>query len=336
MGNKSTLIGGIGLGVAVGVAFGFYAMAPNVVGGPTGAGQGVTQELNAERDLREQADEQSHAADEVLRGLSVEAVARSLSEHSVLVVTTPSANDETVASLGRLLSAAGATKAGEVELSDDLLNVNSGDKVKSIAANSLPAGAKLSEDNLTPGMHAGQVLGAALGKETSESDRSVVLSSLTKAGLVKIHGSGEDASAKDLSDADLAIVVTGEQKIDDDTYPADFLANFAAGLDDSLEGAVLAGPPEEAESGHAIALVREERDFAEETSTVDNIDTMAGRITAIRALAQQAADRAGHYGATGSASAASPDSQAPQGRDQAASGGQSPSAQGGAGTDSES
>lgn len=340
MGKNSTLIGGLGLGIAVGVAFGFYIMAPNVVGGPSGTDSGISRELDAERSAREQTEQQVQAADEVLRGLSVEAVARTLADRSVLVVTTPDADTEMVASLGRLLDAAGATRAGEVQLTADLLTSNSGDEAKSIAANSLPAGAQLSEKNLTPGMHTGQLLGAALSGGTSESDRSVVLSSLTKAGLVKIHahqGGGENSATDALTTADLAIVVTGAEArgvaagdkpeggkaeggsigdglvegtvAEDGAYGATFLANFTAGLDASLDGAVLTGPAEQAEESGAIAVARENRAIAEEVSTVDNIDTMAGRIAAIRALAQQATNRAGHYGAANSASAASPDSQ---------------------------
>ena len=192
-----------------------------------------------------------------------------------------------------------------IEVTDKALNADSGDTLKSIAANSLPAGAKLSEDNLDPGMHTGQLLGAALGtgdEEASESDRGVALGALSNDDFIAYQGEAPTA-------ADLALVVGGGTADDENNgnYGTKFVADFATGLDSRMKGAVLAAQAGSAEENGAIGQVRSDRAAKEAVSTVDNVDTVAGRIAAIRSLSQQKDGKAGHYGATANASDATPE-----------------------------
>lgn len=98
--------------------------------------------------------------------------------------------------------------------------------------------------------------------------------------------------------ADLALIVSGSE---DNDYATSFLADFAKGLDSKMAGVVVAGNYDSAEQHGAVAKIRDNHDVAENLSTVDNFDTEAGRITAIRALREQKDGRAGHYGSASNA-----------------------------------
>lgn len=298
-GSAGKVIGGLALGIALGTAFGFYALAPNVEGGPGGGSAQVQEQLDAEKANREAAEGDVDASNEVLTGVSKDAVRDDLKGQSVVFFVTPGADSESVNLTRKLAQDAGANVTGIINLTDKALQQDSADEAKSIAANSLPAGAKLSEKNLNPGMHTGELIGAALSTKAkaSDSDRMVALGAMEQAGLISYDG--EPAGA-----ADLALVVGSEES---DDYATSFLADFSMGLDENFKGAVLVGPHKAAEQGGAIARVRENREFTEALSSVDNVDTEAGRITVVRALKEQSEGDAGHYGSARNAASATTD-----------------------------
>ncbi|HIW95687.1 MAG TPA: copper transporter [Candidatus Corynebacterium gallistercoris] len=299
--SAGKVIAGLGFGIAIGTAFGFYALAPNVEGGPSGSAAAVQQELSDEKAARTVAEQEAEVSDEVLDSIADLAVRNRLAEKSVAVFHTGDAPEGAVDGVKELVEKAGGTVAGEVTLEDKILSADHGDELKSIAANSLPAGARLSEDNLNPGMHAGQLLAAAVGagdKAASESDRAVVMGALGKDGYISVVG---DAPA----DSDLAVIITGDSSGDAETgnYGTQFLSDFAAGMDSTMGGVVLAGERGSADAEGAVGMIRADKDAKEDVSTVDNVGSVAGQVTVIRALQQQGEDRAGHYGTAPNAAA---------------------------------
>ena len=84
------------------------------------------------------------------------------------------------------------------------------------------------------------------------------------------------------------------------------VAALAAGLAASGDGAVLAGPAAAGAADGALGVLRD-GPVAREVSTVDALDSVAGSVVAVRALAEQAAGGTGHYG-----SAAAPDGVMPR------------------------
>lgn len=327
--SKSGTIAGLGFGIALGVLGGVYVLAPNVPGAGGGAGTSA-QELTAAREDADAADRDAQASDDVVAGLAAKAVAGELEGKKVALISFPDADRETVDRLRWLVDKAGAEVA-PLPVTEEMLNPEKGDKLKSVAANSLPAGAQLSEEVLSPGMHTGQLLGAALssklpkiekpaegeqnrdrgenrgnrregnggGGTASASDRAVVFGSLEKNEVLK--------KPADLGDegVDLALIVTNKGVTADESgYGAQFIADFAAGMDSQIPGAVLVGESGSADKKAALGIVRNERAYAEKLSTVDNVQRSAGRITAVRALKEQAEGEAGHYGAATNAKAA--------------------------------
>lgn len=294
--------GVVALGVAVGTALGFYVLAPNVEGGPAAADSETRAELNAESDRADLATAEGDASDEVLSGLAADAVGDDLADRSVLVLATADADDEAVDDVRSLIGEAGGEDAGTLRLDASFTSPDSGDELKSLAAGSLPAGASLSEDRMDPGYHVGELLGQTLGSgrdAASESDRAVVLGALGNAGF---FSDGQD----DLSPADAVVVVTGgaSEGDGDGNYSTRFVADMATALDATTGGTVLAGEHGSAARDGAVGLVRADSDATENVSTVDNVNTTAGHITVVRALAGQLAGGAGAYGSASNAASA--------------------------------
>lgn len=290
------LVGGIAVGVALGTLLGFYVLAPNVEGGPGSADtEGNRERAEISRNLDE-ASAGLDADDAVLDGVSRAAVQGTFKDQSVLIIALPGADPMVSEAQRELLSAAGATDAGTLVLSEDVVSPDKADAVKSMAASTLPAGSRISEQRRDPGYHLGQLLGQALRtaggnvKEASASDRDLVLGSLDRGGFV-------DGELPALKSADAVVVLASEQT----GYAGTFTADLAAGLDATTGGVVLAGDRLSARDGGAIADIREDRADTENVSTVDNADRAAGRITVVRALAAQLKGKAGAYGAAESA-----------------------------------
>lgn len=301
--SKSRVIAGLGLGLAAGTALGFYALAPNVPGGPSSTDSATHRELEEQSAAREVAEGKNKASDSVLEGVADSAVRDKLSGKSVVLIFTDDASRTDVEATRGLLKKAGAKITGGLTLNAKALQAASGDNLKSIAANSLPAGAKLSEKNLSPGMHTGQLLGAALksgDKAASETDRGVVFGSLKKPEYIKYDGDAPKT-------ADAAVIITGGQSNDaaNGNYATNFLADFSAGVNEAMKNVVLAGQPGSAEKDGAIGIARGKSEYTEAFTTVDNIDSVAGRITAVQGLAREIKGRSGHFGAAENASAAS-------------------------------
>lgn len=301
--SKSRVIAGLGLGLAAGTALGFYALAPNVPGGPSSSGSATHRELEEQKSAREVAEGKNKASDSVLEGVADTAVRDKLANKSVVLIFTEDASRSDVEATRGLLKKAGAKVTGGLTLTGKALQSSSGDDLKSIAANSLPAGAKLSEKNLAPGMHTGQLLGSALksgDKAASETDRGVVFGSLKKADYIKYDGEAPKA-------ADAAVIITGGQENDEanGNYATNFVADFSAGVNAAMKNVVLAGSPGSAEKEGALGIVRGKPEYAEGLTTVDDIDSVAGRITAVDALAREIKGRSGHFGAAENAASAS-------------------------------
>lgn len=296
-GRAGWLIGGLGFGIAAGVALGTLVIAPNM---PDESGESPVREDAAATERAEIAEAQAASADSVIADLASSAVADALTDRPVLVFRTADAVEEDVAGVETLLADAGAIDAGTISLAEQFLSAEGADQLKSIVANTLPAGAQLSEDRLDPGLHAGEALGSALlldpetGEEQSSSEeRGLLLRALRDAGFLDY----EDGT---ILPAQVAVVVTGDAS---EGLESRNLADFVGALDGRGNGAVLAGRIHTAADTGAVGLVR-----AEETgvSTVDSVDRAVGRMATVLAVREQLEGESGAYGSAESAEAASP------------------------------
>ncbi|MEL4153829.1 copper transporter [Corynebacterium bovis] len=303
--KTSSAVAGLGAGIALGTLLGFFVLAPNVEGGPGGESTQVQRSLDSERQAKDKAEAKAAAADAVNRSLAGPAVKDLLRDQPVLILATDDADDRAVSATRHLFDESGAVNAGDITLTEKFTSADNGDELKSIAANSLPAGASLSENNLAPGTHIGELLGSALttgsdGKPpASDSERAVVLGALENGGFVDYRdGTVRTAAA--------VVIVTGDASGDPahGNYGTTVVADLATAMDSRTRGVVLAGGLGAAEKDGAVGIVRGRRAAADAVSTVDDIDTTAGRITAVRAVKEQLDGHAGAYGAAANAGSA--------------------------------
>ena len=329
--SRSGLVAAAACGVAVGTAFGTFVLSPNLPGGALQESHDAVVALEQSEQEARIAKAQASTADSYIEASSTKFVADALKDIPVVVMTTDDADADDVASVDSLLQASGASVVGRIGLTEKFFQQDSAEALKSIVANTLPAGAQLSVDNLDPGTHAGEALGAALltdaefrrrlyaegltdaeGKPMAdEQERALLLNALQQAGFMNIEG------AKDA--ARVAIIITGEQQHEDNSdvispYAETNLGRLALGMNERGSGVVLAGRINTAADGGAIDVVRtaQERDSGSAqgairgVSTIDSVNMVYGQIGVILSARDQLLGKFGAYGAAESAEAAGP------------------------------
>jgi hypothetical protein len=302
--SAGKVVAGGAVGVALGTVLGFFVLAPNIEGGPdrvVGDSRDELKQVTAERDT---ASAENDAADGVIAAAAPDLVRDALKDRPVLVVSTADADQNAVQATRSILDASGAVNAGDIRLTEAFTDQDSGDELKTIAANSLPAKAKLSEDRRDPGYHVGELLGQALGEgrdgaAASDSDRGLALGALEKGGFIEYDPDSVRPAAA-------VVVVTGDDDGGGDkgSYATRVVADLATAMDSTTGGVVLSGGRDAASAGGALGLVRGDKAETAAVSTVDNGDRAAGRVTVVRALVEQLDGKAGSYGTAANAASA--------------------------------
>jgi hypothetical protein len=294
---------------AVSLAAVFLALAVGVVLGASGLSDRLLAAVSLERDdlqarvVALTAERDALAAEQRTTAEFAERVAPAtvrgvLDGQPVVLVTSgadPADRDAVVALLGQ----AGARVTGEVELTEAVGDPARAGQLRELTAQLLPSGAQLPAASDT-GSLAGGLLGGVLltvegQPQTTPDEARAVLTGLAAAGFVR---PGEPPAA-----ANLALVLTGGARTGiDGGDAAAVVARLAAQLDRAGGGGVLAGRADVAEATGAVGVARADPAVAGALSTVDDVHTVSGRVSAVLALRQQLDGRSGSYGSADSAS----------------------------------
>ncbi|MBI9000365.1 copper transporter [Corynebacterium sp. CCM 9185] len=299
-------LAGIFFGIAGGVALGACVLAPILPEGDSGTESITPAQLKEARLDAEIGAAQADTADAVVASVAEETVEGVLAGQSILLMTTPDAEQEDIENIAWLLGKAGAVDAGTVQLTEKFLNQEGADGLKTIVTSTLPAGAQLSLDRLDPGTHSGEALGSALFKDTATGEpqadageRNLLLNALSEGGFL-IFAQGT------IQPADIIVIVTGDDDGSGDRFSAKNLATFATALDTRGRGVVLAGRVHAAADTGAIGVLRANADANAHVSTVDSIDRAYGRMATVLAARYEREGESGSYGSAASAEAAAP------------------------------
>lgn len=299
---------------AVSLAAVFLALAVGVVLGAGGVSDRLLGAVAAERDdlggrvarvtaERDALAARERAAEEFAGRLGPAAVRGTLQGQTVALVVAGADAADRDAVVG-LLERAGATVTGRVELTGAVGDPARADQLRELTAQLLPAGAQLPAAADTGSLVGGLLGGVLLVREGAPpADRDAadaVLTGLTSAGFV--------APGPPPAPARLALVLTGGALDGPDAPDAAAVhARLAAQLDRSGAGAVLAGREGTATAAGAVGVARADPQVVAELSTVDDVQTAAGRVAAVLALREQVDGRAGRYGTgAGAADGAAP------------------------------
>lgn len=292
---------------AISLAAVFLALALGVVLGASGVSDRLLRAVAVDRDdlavqvqeltaQNEQLAAARRAADEFAARTGAATVRGTLTGQTVALVTLgaePEDRDAVVA----LVRVAGATYTGEVGLTDAVADPSRAAQLRELTASLLPTGAQLpaaaDTGTLTGGLVGGVLLAPGGRAEATPEQAAAVLSGLAAAGFVQ--------PGQAPAPANLVLVLTGGALEGvDAAESASVTARLAAQLD-RAGGAVLAGRTGSADATGAIGVARADTGIVATVSTVDDVQSGPGRVSAVLALREQLDGRAGRYGTAASA-----------------------------------
>lgn len=297
-------IGAVFLALAVGVVLGSTTLSDSLLSGISGQKAQLGEQVTDLEAQRAGLNAALSDADRFATGVGPLVVRGLLAQRTVVVITTANASQSDADALKSLLTAAGAQVTGQVQLTDAFSDPNRADQLRDLLTQMIPAGAQLPVAS-DAGTLAGGLFGDLLllnknnAPQATANERAVALTGLASVGFVK--------PAQTVLPAQLAVVLTGGAQGGDSAGDrATMLANFATQLQKAGAGAVLAGGNASASGTGPIGVVRAVSSSSSVLSTVDDVDTAAGRIVTVLALQEQLNGKAGSYGTAGNASAPAP------------------------------
>jgi hypothetical protein len=298
-------IAAVFLALALGVVLGSTAISNRLLSGLSSNRAELSRQVTDLQAERNKLQARLADADVFSATVGPRIVAGALRGRTVVLVTTADASPADRDALTGLLSNAGATVTGELQLTEAFTDPSRSDQLSELSTRLLPAGLRLPTAS-DAGTLAGGLLGSLLltnpsnGKaQATTAETAAVLAGLSDGGFVRI--------GPRLQPAQLVVVLTGgASRANSSGDRAGILARFATQLDRSGVGAVLAGRPGSDEGNGPIGVVRADTAAASVLSTVDDVGTAAGRVVTVLALAEQAQGRTGRYGTGGNAQAVVP------------------------------
>ena len=273
------------LALAVGVVLGSGFLSDTLLSSLRDEKRDLYTQINGLNDQKNVLTEKLSAANNFDNQLVGRIVHDALGGKTVVVFRTPDAKDDDVAAVSKIVGQAGGTVTGTVSLTQEFVDANSAEKLRTVVNSSiLPAGAQLSTKLVDQGSQAGDLLGITLLSNPNPTpavedvQRDTVLAALRDTGFITYQ------PADHIGAANAAIVVTGGALPQDAGNQGVSVARFSAALAPHGSGALLAGRDGSATGGAAVAVTRADAGMAAAITTVDDVDTAPGRITAILGL----------------------------------------------------
>lgn len=277
------------LALAVGVMLGSGLLSNTLLSGLRDDKHELQNQINKLTDDKNRLNQKLSAAGEFDAQMTPRIVRDAMGGKSVVIFRTPDAVNDDVDAVSKTIAAAGGAVSGIVTLTDEFVDANAAEKLLSVVNSPIvPMGRQLSTKSVDQGSQAGDLLGISLlrGRDPAappvdDNQRGTVLATLRDTGFVTVGN-------QHIGVADSAVIVTGGALGEDAGNRGATVARFAAGLSPHSLGTVLAGRDGSASGTGAVAVVRSDAGLSGAVSTVDDIDSQAGRITSVLSLQQLA------------------------------------------------
>lgn len=300
-------IAAVFLALAVGVVLGSTTLSRSLLSGLSNENEDLAAQVNNLENEKNAQDARLADADSFATSVGPLAVQGQLAQRTVVLITTADARPADRDALKTLVTGAGGTVTGELQLTESFSDPRKADQLKDIVVRLLPAGVQLPTAS-DPGTLAGGLVGplVLISKENnkpqaSPAETAAALAGLTEGGFVK--------ASQGLQPAQLAVVLTGGAATGNGAGDkAATIARFATQVDRAGAGTVLAGTAGSAGGTGAVGVVRADTAATSIVSTVDNVQTAAGRVVTMLALHEQLEGQAGRYGDAGNAQSPAPGS----------------------------
>lgn len=231
-----------------------------------------------------------------------------LRDRAVALVVLPDATTEAEKAITASIERAGGRLTSVLRAGPDLVDPAKKQLVDALGGQ-LEADAKdvVIPESASAYDRIGALLGYAIGTTEAGGDApssraQSILAGLSTAGLISFS---QDVERR----AGLVLVLAGPPSGDSaaDQGIASIVDSLAGALDEQTGGVVVAGPLDAADTGGVLAAIRADAHTSAGVSTVDGVDGPAGAVVAVRALAEQAAGKAGQYGLGAGTTAVLPD-----------------------------
>ena len=274
------------LALAVGVVLGSGFLSNTMVSGLRDESRNLHNQINTLNDQKNVLDGKLGSANAFDTQMAGRMVHDALNGKSVVIFRAPDARDDDVDAVTKIVGQAGGAVSGTVSLTQEFVDANSTEKLRSVVNSSiLPAGAQLSTKLVDQGSQAGDLLGIALlinrdpaVSPVDDAQRDTVLAALRDTGFI---GYGN----QHVGAANAAAVITGGALGDDAGNQGVSVARFAAALAPHGSGVLLAGRDGSSSGPAAVAVARADATVTPVISTVDDVDAESGRVTAVLGMA---------------------------------------------------
>ena len=221
----------------------------------------------------------------------------------VTIVALPGAQQQEVSALGEMVGTAGGTLGGTLRVGDGMLDVSNKELVDELSSQLLEGASDVNVPADASGYETmGALIARAIGTDKEPGGAGVdatadsILAGLSTAGLMSPDGSLDRRGS-------LVLVVAGEGSGSDEqrTAAASIMTTLATAIDADTNGVVVAGPMPSAREHGVVRAIRDDVVAARDVSTVDSLGRAAARNVTVMALAGQAQDQTGHFGAVDAA-----------------------------------
>jgi Copper transport outer membrane protein, MctB len=274
------------IALAIGVVLGSGFLSDTLLSSLRNEKRDLYTQISGLNDQKNVLNEKLSAANNFDAQLIGRIVHDALGGKSVVIFRTPDAKEDDVAAVAKIVGQAGGTVTATVSLTQEFVDANSAEKLRTVVDSPiLPAGTQLSTKLVDQGSQAGDLLGLALlsnvnpaAPAVDEAQRATVLAALRETGFITYQANDH------MGAANAALVITGGGLPQDAGNQGVSVARFAAALAPHGAGALLAGRDGSSTGGAAVAVARADAAITGAISTVDDVDSAAGRITAILAL----------------------------------------------------
>jgi hypothetical protein len=304
------------LAIALGIIIGTTALNEPIQADIEGQVTALQEDKRALENQTRQLQAQVDTADAFGEAVAPALVAGALADRSVLLIAgNEGVAPETVEELGVLVEEAGGSLAGTLRLQPAYSDPATASSLRSyVTGPGLPPGVQLPTTD-----DAGQLVGALLAQvlmipadsrsdpesdpesnpESNPEDEgaprdgeaiSSVLAGLTSLGVL-------NPETTSVAPADYVVFLTSGAFTGQDAAERNStLVDLITALDAAGSGAVVAGNAAAAEDAGLVGVVRADPGLSAAISTVDNLGTAAGRVSAVLALGAEGQGTSGSYG----------------------------------------
>ncbi|RBY84668.1 copper transporter [Blastococcus sp. TF02A-26] len=284
------------LAIALGIVIGTTALNGRVLDDLEDQVTGLQEDKRSLEDTTQALQARLDTGDLFEEAVGPALVEGTLTERSVvLVVDGEDVADETIEAVQLLVDQAGGTVTGTLRLTESYADPAKESELQSyVTGPGRPASVTLPETDDT-GELVGSVLAQVLVVPSDGATPDSAQLSSVLAGLSALDVLTQESPS--IQAAQHVVVLTGGVQDGDDAEDRlSTLVELVTALDAAGSGAVVAGDAASARENGLVGVVRADPETSALVSTVDNVESAAGRISTVLALSQEGEGTSGKYG----------------------------------------